>query len=230
MEQRYAEESRPGSPSRRERIGVALQRRRIARRPRSAQARIQRQLKIKYQGNRVSYTHAKAVSLFSFAATSQYNLLNGMQLGTTTGTRVGRRILMKRLLMRMYTICGSAAGVDTFAARVTIVYDRAPNAAAPTDAMLFETAQQLTSPVNLDNAWRFQVIMDDTFTWCAIGGSDMYTINKDIPLELETIYNSGNAGTVADITHGSLYLVTSQSGTTTGPKDETTIVIEYVDP
>lgn len=122
--------------------------------------------------------------------------------------------------------------------RCLIVYDRQPNAALPALADVIQstdnaaaTASTARDMLNMSNAERFKVLRD----WrISIGGPDntlgltepsrqVLQVNppgtKDGPFGmvieafiklngLEMHFNNGNAGTIADITTGSIFLIT----------------------
>lgn len=159
-------------------------------------------------------------STSAFAATTgvaALTLLNGCSLGSDATNRVGRKIQMKSIQMRMSCLA-TTANAARFAGRVMVVYDSQANAAAPTQADIFQAATSWHSPMNLNNRERFKVIFDKLFTVDSLTGSntDPWICKKFKKLpNLETIFNSGNAGTIGDIQTGSMYLVTLATGEAT---------------
>ena len=92
-----------------------------------------------------------------------------------------------------------------------VVYDKQTNAAAPaiTDILVVDT---FIGQNNLNNRDRFTVLCDQISepiganVNTSVGGTIYKSVN------METMFNSGNAGTVADITSGSVYLFVAQTG------------------
>ena len=137
-------------------------------------------------------------------------LLNGLTQGTSAVTRIGRRITVKSLLVRWYV---QLAATTTGGAplRLLVVADRQTNGAAPaiTDILLTD---EIASPMNLNNSKRFKVVCDEIIPVIGAGGPQSIMIQRYMKLNMNTEFNSGNAGTVADITTGSLYVMAWQGG------------------
>lgn len=153
---------------------------------------------------------------------TQLLLLNGCQVGTQNYNRIGRKIRMRSIAIR-----GQIQPTDTTIAatmcRMIIVYDRQTNGAAPTYANIMQsqditgtTASTAFSMVNLDNRDRFVIVRDKFYGFGAIDSTatqalssaspGIYPINEYVKCKFETIFNTGSAGTVGDISSGSLYL------------------------
>jgi len=132
-------------------------------------------------------------------------LLNGVSQGVTPTTRVGRRILMKSLYIRWFLQLAATTTGGT-PVRMLVVYDKQTNGAAPsvTDIVLTD---EITSPMNLSNSKRFQVLCDQTWSCVGTGGPQSIVLNKYMKLDKTVEFNTGNAGTVADITSGSIYVL-----------------------
>jgi len=133
-------------------------------------------------------------------------LLNGIAPGSDIDERVGREVMMKSIQFKAVTYATPATGEDQLH-RVLIVYDRQTNATALTAAEVLSTANVL-APRNLENRKRFSILFDRTYT---INDSDepgtFRTIKFYRHLKHPITFNAGVAGTVADITTGSVYLV-----------------------
>jgi len=131
-------------------------------------------------------------------------LLNGCAPGSSAETRNGRKITMKSIYVR-YTFSRSAATMSGGSpARILIVYDKQANATAPaiTDILL---ADDFHSMNNLSNRDRFITLFDqvtapisDAAEHCV--GDTLYK-----GMNLDVMFNGGNAGTIGDITSGSVY-------------------------
>jgi len=149
--------------------------------------------------------------------------------GTTLYQRIGQKIVMKRFVMKLVFSQipngGAAQTNDGGFYRVLVVYDAQPNATSVTAANLAASVlkdnTEITSPLNLDNRERYKVILDKigylgAKTFSAAGlvtasnTSEQWqsACNKyKKTLNLDTIFNSGNAGTIGDIQTGALYVL-----------------------
>ena len=144
-------------------------------------------------------------------------LLNGLANGNDASSRIGRKVTIKSLYLRWSQLFIAGAG-GAGSIRVLIVYDKQANAAAPsiTDILL---ANDFHSPNNLSNRDRFVTICDVLTDPISTSGDQSGCGAFKKSLNLETMFNTGSAGTVADITTGSIYMFIAQSGgiTTTAP-------------
>jgi len=166
----------------------------------------------------VSLLSSLTVAVDTFSAPV---LLNGLVPGSTATTRIGRKVILKSLLFR-YRINTIATTVGGSPVRFLIVYDKQANATAPTILDVLE-ADDFTSPNNLSNRDRFVTLCDHMTKPISATGDQGIADIVYKPLNLETMFNDGVAGTIGDITTGSVYLFFAQcSGLTTGAP-----VIEY---
>lgn len=147
-------------------------------------------------------------------------LLNGLAPGTAVNQRLGRRVTTVKLGIRLANVVTAGTGSDQFQ-RIVVVRDKQPNGAAPLATDFLISAPSLVQGQrNLNNAMRFVYEFDRTFHLNASAepGSQRETV-LDLPIGVVTQYNSGTAGTVADIATNSYYilLVGSQApGVTAG--------------
>lgn len=144
-------------------------------------------------------------------------LLNGCVTGADVGNRLGRKITMKSLQWRIAVQC--APTTTSGQIRTIIFLDNQANATTPTAAEFFEdsaAALLLTSPLNLNNRERFKIIADKisnlgqevaTQAWAP---TQVY-LKGYKKLNVDTIYNAANGGTVADITTNALHVWTMGS-------------------
>lgn len=167
-------------------------------------------------------------TLSNFTSTGTFTLLNGIVPGAAGYQRVGRKISMKSVSIRgmvYWSQAGATPGNDYL--RCILFYDRQPNGAAPSVADLLTdtdnaggTTSTSIADINISNADRFKILRD--WYWDIPGpatGSPNYgdalstqreVVVKDfVPLKgMEVHFNAGTAGTIGDITTGSLYLLT----------------------
>jgi len=145
--------------------------------------------------------------------------LNLMATGTDISNRVGRKVMLKSVLLssNFYnSIAALSAAVQGGMGKVSIVYDSQPNGAAAlpayTDIYVNNTPH---APLNLNNRDRFKVLW--TKTWqvapytlnaapAIIAGAPQNAIRKGYKkLNLPVIFGN-TGGTIGDIQTGSLLL------------------------
>lgn len=171
----------------------------------------------------------------SISTAGNTTLINGLVEGVDANQRVGRRINMKSVKIRMWWATGvmPAAAVDTYC-RYILVYDRQPNGAAPTWADIMtnynvtgatdSTAMAAPNPTNFD---RFVILRDGCRCYAPTTTASVNQVAQDdtnftkqveewfVNLKgLESHYIAGaGAGTIADFRTGSLYFFTLGSNT-----------------
>lgn len=156
-------------------------------------------------------------------------LLNGLANGSDASTRIGRKIIMTSLYFRtVVQLATTSTGGAAF--RIVVVYDKQSNAAAPAVTDVF-VADNFRSPNNLSNRDRFVTLCDVVTD--QIGTGTNYSGNVTIykKINLETMFNAGSAGTIGDISSGSIYFFVAQSGgiLTANPTVNTYARIRYTD-
>jgi len=162
----------------------------------------------------------------SFSTAGVFTLLNVPVNGAELYQRVGRKIYMKSIHIRGMVYAAATTTQDR--GRMVVFYDSQPNAGVSTLATLFADSNaahgtSVDSEINLDNRARFKILADKQFIFPSLtntagvltnlGPQDnilqSFDINLFIKLKgLETVFNGTNGGTDADITSGSLYVVT----------------------
>jgi len=143
--------------------------------------------------------------------TGTLTLLNGIARGDEINERNGREVTMRSIEFHgdIYPTVTTGTACQ---GRVLIVYDRQANAAALTVAQVLN-AVSTTAPRNLENRRRFKILMDRRLTLpnssaAAAGSEEHKQINYYRRLRHPITFNNGDAGTIADITTGSLYVIT----------------------
>lgn len=153
-------------------------------------------------------------STLTGAAASQFaplNFLNGIARGASPNERIGRRIVLKSLLVRWQAPTSQAPF------RLLVVYDHAPNAALAliTDVL---TADAINNPMNLVNNDRFMVLHDELVNQNSSGQQcvgKFYIKLGPKGVGLQCQWNGNATGTIADITTGAiLFTACSASGGT----------------
>lgn len=150
-----------------------------------------------------------------------FTLLCCPQLGTDINHRIGRKITITDFYVRGSVQLEAAAGpagnvnVPTQLVRMILLVDNQPNGAAPTVLDLL-TGSAPQCHLNLNNRDRFKILVDkqwpfdayhrDNINNFSTWGRTMHAIKKFKKLNIETVFNGINGGTIADITTGALWL------------------------
>lgn len=138
----------------------------------------------------------------AFTNAWQYALLNPVSQGTTPNTRIGQSIKTVGLEFRFNAFI-NAASTASQTIRIMIFKDKQPNGANPGVADVYPAGSLTPRVVGyLD---RFQIMFERTYV--------LNTVNTTIITEayIETMgfhveFNTGNAGTIADITVNSVFV------------------------
>lgn len=143
-------------------------------------------------------------------ATGTLALLNPIAQGTDASTRIGRKVMMKSLYIRM-SVAKSATSVGESPLRVLVVYDKQANGllAAATD--ILTSPDRITSQMNLGNGDRFKVILDKEFRFGSLDNTSVY-FKKYAKLNLPMTFNAGTTAVVGAIQTGSLIMLTYSNG------------------
>lgn len=137
-------------------------------------------------------------------------LLNGIARGDEINQRNGREVVMRSIQFQYTARVTAGTGIDQ-QQRVMLVYDRQTNAAALTCAQVLATTSTM-SPRNLENRKRFKILYDRTFHLNASAEPNSELTRRFYRrLRHPITFNANTAGTVGDITTGSLYLVVTGS-------------------
>lgn len=144
-----------------------------------------------------------------------FTLINGVAQGTDYTARIGRKITMRSILIRLFFYPSSTVSAPIGdIIRVIVFFDSQTNGAAPAITDLLNT-NAYDSPMNLNNRDRFRVITDkymtmnaNTYTTGAPTAGSPVTRHCKIwkKMGLETIFGA-TGGSVGSIQSGSLYLL-----------------------
>lgn len=166
---------------------------------------------LKFKDTNISFNTPIAGTGKEFTPPGSTNLLNGLVPGSSAEQRIGRKVIIKSVLIR-YAVSLADTSTGGSPIRMMVFYDKQANAAYPavTDMLL---ADAFTSQNNLSNRDRFVTIFDlITDPVCTANNQTVAgTLYKSV--NLETMFNAGNAGTIGDITSGSIYIIAAQVGT-----------------
>lgn len=138
-------------------------------------------------------------------------LLNGVAGGSAINQRVGSIYTIRSISLRGQIYSGLATSLEN-TVRIMIVYDKSANATALTVANVLDSASPL-SHKSLENRSRFWILMDKTYHLNAHGAvNSRREIEWYKKISLKVTCNSNVAGTIGDITTGSVYLVVCGTG------------------
>lgn len=144
------------------------------------------------------YTFSAAIT-----STENFQLINGLTTGTSASTRNGQSVKLASVFVRMYIT--QAAAATTTQVRIFLLRDKQANAAIATSGGLLADNTNILSPLNISNGKRFKVYWDKLYRL------DTNKLNLEVKkykrLRFHIEYNTGTAGTIADITTNSLYLM-----------------------
>lgn len=146
-------------------------------------------------------------------ATSVSALLNPIAVGNDASTRIGRKVVMKSLFIRMH-VAKSATSTGESPLRMLIVYDSQTNAgpALPLGTDVVTTPDRMTSQMNLANSGRFKVILDREWRFGSADNTTLY-FKKYIKLpDLPVMFNTVATATITAIQTGSLVMYTWHNG------------------
>lgn len=143
---------------------------------------------------------------------AQLFLLNGTQRGSDINNRIGRVITIKSIQLNFSHYATDATGLDQ-THRFLLVYDKQANGVVPAIADIL-LASSPWAPRNLNNRNRFIILWDQTTSVCGNVAAGLANGNLRIADKkyyrrhnLKTQYNTGDAGSIADISTGSLYFI-----------------------
>jgi len=185
----------------------------------------------------------KAVTVYigDSAATwsGSVHLLNGIARGDDITERNGRQVTMKSIEVQLQFQCTTPVGVPgNNMIRVMIVYDRQANAAALTPAQVLDSIGTINTPItpkNLENRERFVILRDMKFGIPGSQVADFIAAPKYAKfyqgVSMPVTFNAGDAGTVADIVTGSLYLLvfSDEAAGASNPRYHGTSRVRYAD-
>lgn len=137
-------------------------------------------------------------------------LCNGLAPGNSATTRVGVKLSIRTIELRLSVMPDTAGGVLQ-RNRFFLVIDRQANGTVPTALTDIITPGTVNGLRSLTNRKRFKIIMDKMFSigpTAQQGANRVFHIYLKLRRPLVVEYNAGVAGTIADIVSNSLYFVT----------------------
>lgn len=150
------------------------------------------------------------------SSTGAVTLLNGMVQGTSTVTRIGQKIEMTSCQIKFGWYSNTISNTTTPGfdlVQMSLVYDKQSNGAAPSWSDIFTDSTAINAPCgarNVNNLDRF-VVLKTFHSVITSGGPTGEYFEGYVPMKHDVRYNTGTAGTVADIQSGALYLAYSST-------------------
>lgn len=157
---------------------------------------------------------------------AQVVLLNGMSQGNTASTRIGNKVTMKGLQLRLNAKAGNGEA-DGQLIRFILVAEKKPEGSASAWTSICNSVDTLSNySMTLNN--NMIVLWDETF---AMDTSQFQLpIKKWIDLKgLVADYSRGNAGTVADFQQNSIYLMVNTLNNTVATDLDGNVRLRYTD-
>jgi len=141
------------------------------------------------------------------------SLLNGLGPGTGASERIGMKASFRSIEFRVDSYAGTT-GVDC-SIRCLIFIDRQSNGAdpGPSSAAIIAAllnSGEVRSPRNLANRNRFKILLDKAWTISAVtkdNANKCYKKYARFSKPIVTEYNTGTAGTVADIATNAIFAI-----------------------
>lgn len=179
----------------------------------------------------------QAVATYQVNTTGSLTCLNCMIRGDDYTERIGRKIQVSSLYIRGYIRHENAVPgvINAQLWRLIVFSDSQPNGTAPgvTDVLMTANPSAQLNPNNRD---RFKILKDKQ--WTSDGANNQTIGNHAFPiklfkqLNLQTIFNGTNAGTIADINTGALFMLwigSEAAGALTDGNAIVSVRIRYVD-
>lgn len=162
------------------------------------------------------------------SATTFY-LLNGMQRGDAINQRVGRTLRLKSVEIKSLHSLG--AGATATSIRMILFLSLAPKGVAPVAGDVLNNGGpplNIVSPRNLDNRANILILRDKTIS-LSVSGSQKQAWDYYKKLDIKPVYNSGNAGTIADIDAQGLYFMIMSTEPVNVPASQIFLRVRFID-
>jgi len=158
-------------------------------------------------------TNPGQFDLGTTAAWSTLTLINGIGPGSSASQRIGRKVNLASILIKLNSRIKEGATFGGGPVRVLVVYDKQANAATPliTDILEFD---HMNSPNNLSNRDRFVTVFDQIIPPVSVAGDFAQYVTLFKKLQLEQVFNSGVDNLIASISTGAMWIAFANVGTT----------------
>lgn len=161
-----------------------------------------------------------------------FYLLNGTTQGDGINQREGRQIYVQSVQCNFRAEWNSAAATSPATYRVILFMDKQSNGAAPAVGDLLDTSTALACDAlrNLNNRKRFKILLDRRYAMSPTGASNSAIVDSFyLKKFITTQYNAGTAGTVADISSNSIYLLATSDEAVNGPNNSGHIRVRFTE-
>ncbi len=158
-------------------------------------------------------------------STGFIRLINASVVGDDFTNRDGRQIRIKSCGVT-FTMIMDSVPLDS-QLRCMVVIDKQPNGILMTIAQLLDTST-VSSFKNLDNRKRFVILKDEVLTLSQSGENNTH-LKWYKKIDMKTVYDSSNTGSISDITTNALYLVMISNDTPTGPRVICNTRVRFID-
>ncbi len=166
------------------------------------------------------------VASTAVSTTAYLNLLNPLAEGDTASTRTGDMVKFDLLQFNLTVTINASATASV--GRCCIVRDEQPNGGAFGIGSYFSSVNNPLSLTNFQQETRFYTYLDEVI--CVDSqGPQVLSFRKTINLGFHTNYGLGNAGTIADISKNSLYVLFLSNEATNTPTFSYTVRLLYLD-
>lgn len=159
------------------------------------------------------------------SASGAFYLLNGLQTGDNVINRDGRLVRIKSCQAK-YKLTMNASATNT-TVRFLWFIDKQANQSTPTGSDLFINVNT-QGLKNLNNRKRFVFLKDQTISLSSNSLTEK-RFNYYRKLDMKTVYDAGDAGTIADITTNALYLYVISDEAVNTPSLELYNRIRFID-
>ena len=139
-------------------------------------------------------------------------LVNGIPEGTGRDDRIGERVSLKMLDLRLTFVKDPAQVAPTELIRFLVIWDRQPNGGLATVGQILEdvafvnSRTSMLSPFDINNSKRFQILLDRTFS-LNDGDVSEKSVHWRVKLRHKTPQYNGAGATIAQINTGSLLML-----------------------
>lgn len=161
-------------------------------------------------GTEKKYIDTTVTSCFPATTVTTWgiSLLNGVSQGLTMNARVGNKIQMKSIQLRLVT----PAYVNDLT-RIRVIYDKNTNGATPAVGAIILEQDDNTAMIEKNTAGRFITLCDEYIDHSESAATNYMEWHKYIKCDLPVVYQADGA-TVSVINAGGLFLMINHGGAT----------------
>lgn len=149
--------------------------------------------------------------------TPVFQYVSGIAQGTALSQRVGNKVLLTSFQIKgcvgnapTQLATWEALNIGARTVRIVVVYDHAPNGAAPSFSDIYDQSGSSVYwpfanrvPANME---RFTVLMDENHVQLS-GGPNGFTFEKYVKMSLPCVFNNTTSGAITGATIGALWVV-----------------------